>query len=78
MKISSFQDAPSLGQKMYSLAEELFPICRSITGDGVRKTLSILKRENSNLKIYSINSGEKCFDWTIPNEWNVFDAYIAN
>ena len=54
MKISSFQDAPSLGQKMYSLAEELFPICRSITGDGVRKTLSILKRENSNLKIYTI------------------------
>jgi len=54
---------------------ELFPICRSITGDGVRKSLKILQNI-SQFNIKEISSGTKCFDWTIPDEWNINDAYI--
>ncbi|MBL4616020.1 MAG: DUF4910 domain-containing protein, partial [Magnetovibrio sp.] len=48
---------------MFGLAEELFPICRSITGDGVRQPLSIIQRELPNLTIHEVPSGTKCFDW---------------
>ena len=61
---------------MYDLAEELFPIPRSITGNGVRQTLSIIKRELPLLKIREIDSGTKVFDWDVPLEWNCNDAYI--
>jgi aminopeptidase-like protein len=64
-------------QKLYSLMQELFPICRSITGNGVRKTLRILKEE-IDLKIINVPSGTKVFDWKIPNEWNIRDAYVKN
>lgn len=70
-------DTNAIGQSMYHLAEELFPICRSITGDGVRKTFSILKRELPALLVHEVPTGTKCFDWTIPNEWNLYEAYIA-
>ena len=59
------------------LFEKLFPICRSITGNGVRKTLNIL-REITDFEIKEIESGTKCYDWTIPKEWNVTDAYVKN
>ena len=62
---------------MYNLMCELFPVCRSLTGNGVRKTLEILKK-NLDLQILSFVSGEKVFDWTIPKEWNIVDAYIKN
>ena len=65
-----------IGKKIYSLIEELFPINRSLSGDGVRETLKILKRENPELQIHSIKSGSKVFDWEVPDEWNCFDAYI--
>ena len=66
-------------KKYYSLArQKLFPICRSITGNGVRKTLKIIKKEFSKLKIYSVPSGTKVFDWNIPPEWNIKDAYILD
>ena len=61
----------------YKLMERLFPICRSITGDGNRKTLKILK-EYIPIKICEEPSGKKVFDWTIPQEWNIKDAYIKN
>jgi aminopeptidase-like protein len=61
---------------MISLAKKLFPICRSITGDGNRKTLKILKKEVPEIKIKEVKSGTKVFDWKVPNEWNVIDAYI--
>ena len=60
---------------MYSLIERLFPICRSITGDGVRETLQIIK-EFIPLFIEEVPSGTKVFDWTIPKEWNVKDAWV--
>ncbi len=71
-------DIRNTGEEMYKLAEELFPICRSITGNGVRKTFNIIKKYLPNLKIHEVPSGTKCFDWEIPEEWNVNDAYIKD
>jgi aminopeptidase-like protein len=67
----------SLGKQMHMLATELYPICRSITGNGVRQTLEILKR-NIPLEIHEIRSGTKIFDWEVPKEWNIDNAYIRN
>lgn len=61
---------------MYSLVKELFPICRSITGDGVRKTLRIIQREIPELKIFEVPTGTKVFDWIVPKEWNIKGGYI--
>ena len=63
---------------MYNLCGRIFPICRSITGNGVRETLLILKEHYPELKICEIPSGTKVFDWTIPKEWNIRDAWIKN
>ncbi len=62
---------------MWSLVEKLFPINRSITGNGVRQTLKILS-EQIPLKIHEVPTGTKVFDWTIPQEWNLRDAYIID
>lgn len=64
--------------QMYDLAKKLFPICRSITGQGVRDTLQIIKEEIPQIKICAIKSGTKVFDWEIPEEWNIEDAYIED
>lgn len=66
----------TIGQDMHDLARRLFPINRSITGKGFRKSLEIIKEYLPELQIKSIKSGEKCFDWTVPLEWNVEEAYI--
>lgn len=63
---------------MYELLKKLFPICRSITGDGVRETLKILKEECPLLKTYEVPSGTKVYDWIVPKEWNIKDAWIKN
>ena len=66
-------------KRYYQLAKHsLFPICRSLTGAGVRKTLNIIKKEFPKLKIYKVPSGTKAFDWSVPPEWNVKDAYILD
>jgi aminopeptidase-like protein len=65
------------GTWMYELAAELYPICRSITGNGVRKTLQRLG-QCVPLSITEVPSGTTVLDWTIPREWNVRDAYIKN
>lgn len=58
--------------------QKLYHINRSITGEGVRKTLSIIKNEFSNLNIKKIKSGSKIFDWNVPPEWNVSEAYVED
>ena len=66
-------------EKYYYLAKNiLFPINRSLTGLGTKKTLSIIKKKFPKLKIHASKSGEKCFDWKIPKEWNVKNAYVKD
>ena len=66
-----------IGKNMHDLMVELFPICRSITGNGVRDSLQILQN-HIQLDISEIPSGTEVFDWTIPREWNIRDAFIKN
>ena len=66
-----------IGNTAYNLVKELYPICRSITGDGVRRTLDILKHHIP-LQVNEIETGRDVFDWTIPKEWNIRDAWIKN
>ena len=70
-------DVNSSGGKMHDLIKRLFPICRSITGNGVRESLQII-RDFIHISIHEIPSGTKVFDWTVPKEWNINDAYIKN
>lgn len=65
------------GRRMYELIEELYPICRSITGDGVRQTLAIIGRRVP-LEIHEVPSGTQVFDWTVPREWNVREAFVID
>ena len=74
---NNFFDLKLTGNQMYELMEELFPITRSITGEGVRKSLKIIQNL-INLKIHEIPTGSKVFDWTVPQEWNISDGYIMN
>jgi aminopeptidase-like protein len=67
----------AIGQEMYQLISKLYPICRSITGDGLRETLNIIK-SHIPLEIHELASGTQAFDWTIPREWNIRDAYVKN
>ena len=62
---------------MMALIAELYPICRSISGDGLRRTLEIIRRTIP-LETHEVASGTPVLDWTIPREWNVQDAYVAN
>lgn len=68
----------SVGNEMYLLADELFPLCRSITGNGTRDTLLRLQKEVPGINIFEVESGTKVFDWTVPNEWSIEEAYIEN
>ena len=66
-------DAEREGAEAYGLIEQLYPICRSITGDGVRQSLRLVPVE-----LHEIPSGTQVFDWTVPKEWNIRDAFIKN
>lgn len=80
MNISDCKSVPGLndiGYEMYRLITELYPICRSITGNGVRETLQVLKKHIS-IEVHNVPSGTQVFDWTVPREWNIRDAYVKN
>lgn len=66
------------GEQIYKVAEELFPICRSITGEGVRQTFGILQKYVPELEVYEVPTGTEVFDWTVPREWKINTAYIEN
>lgn len=66
-----------MGRAMYGLIVELFPICRSITGNGVRATLQRI-RQDIPLDVHEVPTGTQVFDWTVPQEWNIADAYIKS
>jgi aminopeptidase-like protein len=70
-------DLDALGREMYACVADLYPICRSITGNGVRETLRRLQRHVP-LALHEVPTGTRVFDWTIPKEWNIRDAYVKN
>ena len=65
-------------KKFLELGKKLWPLNRSLTGVGVNQTLKILKNYNKKLKIIKFKSGQKVFDWTIPKEWTVNEAWIKD
>ena len=66
-----------VGQEMHRLITELYPICRSITGNGFRETLNII-RGHIPLQVQEVPSGTPVFDWSVPKEWSIMDAYVKN
>ncbi|MGA2071890.1 MAG: DUF4910 domain-containing protein [Terriglobia bacterium] len=68
-------DAAKIGEELQQFAAELYPICRSITGDGVRRTLALIEKHVP-LRTFEVPTGTVVFDWTVPKEWNIRDAYI--
>lgn len=70
-----------IGQRMYNFASSIFPICRSITGQGVRETLYEIKKyigSNVEFQVHDVPTGTKVFDWEVPKEWTIRQAYIEN
>jgi aminopeptidase-like protein len=70
-------DSQVEGREAYAMMEGLYPICRSITGDGIRQSLRLL-RNTIPLQLQEVSSGTQVFDWSVPKEWNIRDAYIKN
>jgi aminopeptidase-like protein len=66
-----------VGEDMYRLIADLYPVCRSITGNGVRQTLARVQ-QHVPIEQVEVPSGTPVFDWTVPDEWNVRDAYVAD
>jgi aminopeptidase-like protein len=75
LKELDLRDAVWVGQEMHRLATDLYPICRSITGNGIRQTLARIQ-DRVPLQISEVPTGTPVFDWKVPKEWNVHDAYI--
>jgi aminopeptidase-like protein len=72
------QSAKTEGYRMHALVGELFPHCRSLSGNGVKKTLKQLQKILPSLCLHEVPSGQQVFDWIVPDEWNIYEAYIEN
>ena len=70
-------DLERVGRDMHDLMKDLFPMCRSITGDGFRETLATIEKRVP-IDVHEVPTGTPAFDWTVPKEWNVREAYVAN
>jgi aminopeptidase-like protein len=68
---------PGLGEELHALVADLYPICRSITGDGVRETLRRVAGIVP-LEVHEVPTGKQALDWTVPREWNITDAYVKD
>lgn len=66
------------GRSMYELAGRLFPICRSITGNGFRQSLEMIREILPEIQVFEISSGTAVYDWTVPKEWNIREGWIKN
>ncbi len=66
------------GEAMYALAQRLWPLNRSLSGEGVRQTLGVLSEYLPGLQVHEIPSGTTCFDWIAPQEWRVREAWVKN
>ena len=73
--ITESPEVDVVGEQMYALIKDLYPICRSITGNGVRDTLERI-RQQIPIDIHEVPSGTRVFDWVVPREWNIQDAYV--
>ena len=65
-----------VGKEMFKLCEKMYPINRSITGDGVRDTFKLISKIIPDMKLYEIPTGTKAFDWEVPKEWNITEGYL--
>src|SRR5262245_24484416 len=70
-------DLAALGRSLHDCIADLYPLCRSLTGDGLRETLRRIQRRLP-LTLHEVPTGTDVFDWTIPKEWNIHDAYVKN
>src|SRR6185437_4971760 len=70
-------DAAATGRELHRFAAELYPICRSITGEGIRQTLRNIQ-ERIPLQLTEVPTGTAVLDWTVPKEWNIRDAHIKD
>ncbi|MBD2532544.1 DUF4910 domain-containing protein [Nostoc flagelliforme FACHB-838] len=77
VELKNYFNLKDISLELYELISNLYPICRSITGNGFRETLKIIQ-QHIPLSIHEVPTGTEVFDWTIPKEWNIKDAYIKN
>jgi aminopeptidase-like protein len=70
-------NADEIGREIYGRICQMYPICRSITGDGFRQTLAMIAKD-IRLDVHEVPTGTRVFDWTVPREWNIRDAYVKN
>src|SRR5262245_42091499 len=76
-ELASSVNLHASGERMYQLVSVLYPICRSITGEGFRESLRQV-REHVPLEVREVPTGTQVFDWTVPREWNIRDAWVKD